>query len=71
MPSIIGSNNVWVQMPVSINRYKNSCNLKGWRYLTGVENILHIYNTDYWQSNGSHPKQAGQTLLGNSLASAF
>lgn len=71
MPSIMNNNAVWVQMPVSINRYKNSCNVKGWRYLTGVENILHIYNSDYWQSNGSHPKQAGQTLLGTSLASAF
>lgn len=71
MPSIMNNNAVWVQMPVSINRYKNSCNIKGWRYLTGVENILHIYNSNYWQSNGSHPKQAGQTLLGTSLGVAF
>lgn len=71
MPSVIGSNNVYQQMPISIIRYKDSANTKGWRYLSGTENILHIYNATYWQSNGSHPSQLGQTLLGNSLASAF
>ena len=71
MPSVINSNNVWTQLPVSINRYRNAASLYGWRYLTGVENILHLYNSSYWQTNGSHPSQNGQTLLGQLLASPF
>ena len=71
MPSVIGDNSVWLQMPVSFNRYNNTCGEYGWRFLNGVKNILHIYDSTYWQTNGSHPSQLGQTLLGNSLSTAF
>lgn len=62
---------IYNQMPVSIRRYKQACDLYGWNYLNGTEYILHIYDSTYWESDGNHPSQNGQTLLGNNLTRAF
>ena len=62
---------IYDQMPVSIRRYKHACDLYGWNYLNGTEYILHIYDSTYWESDGNHPSQNGQTLLGNELTRAF
>lgn len=63
--------NIYDHLTTSLNRYKNICNLYGWRFLNGAENILHIYNNEYWQADGNHPNQKGETLLGENLISAF
>ena len=70
-PLMTNNYNIYVQMPVSISRYKEKCNKYGWRYLTGVENILHTYDSSYWQNDGNHPNQNGETLLGESLVYPF
>ena len=62
---------IYWQMPTSIKRYKQACDLYGWNYLNGTEYILHIYDATYWESDGNHPSQKGQTLLGNNLTRAF
>ena len=62
---------IYDQMPVSIRRYKQACDLYGWNYLNGTEYILHIYDSTYWETDGNHPSQNGQTLLGNELTRAF
>ena len=59
------------QMPVSIRRYKEACNKYAWNFLNGFEYVMHYYNDSYWQSDGNHPNQNGQTLLGNELTRAF
>ena len=63
--------NIYDHLTTSLNRYKNICNLYGWRFLNGAENILHIYNNEYWQADGNHPNQKGETLLGENLITAF
>lgn len=70
-PYITHTNTIFEQMPTSLRRYKEASNKYGWRYLTGTENILHYYNEDFWQSDGNHPSQDGQTLLGNEITRAF
>ena len=70
-PHITNTDTIFQQMPVSISRYREACNKYGWSYLTGSENILHYYNESFWQTDGNHPSQDGQTLLGNELTRAF
>lgn len=55
----------------SIESYKLGANNLGWRYLNGTEYILHIYDTSYWQADGVHPSQLGQTELANYFTQAF
>lgn len=63
--------NLHVQMRLSIKRYE-SLGSKGIRVLSGVEKILHRYESGIWQTgNYTHPSQLGQGYLGQYLPSAF
>lgn len=70
-PLMVYNYNVFQQLPGTIARYKKACNKYGWRYLRGVEHILHIYEREYWQSDGTHPNQSGQERLGSNLVAPF
>lgn len=62
---------IYDQLTFSIRRYKRACNTYAWAYITGAEYILHTYDNSYWQSDGNHPNQLGQNLLGNELTRAY
>lgn len=70
-PAMTQNYEVFMQLPVSIKRYINTANKYGYRYLKGVENILHDYTQNLWQNDGTHLSQAGQELLGTSLVAPF
>lgn len=55
----------------AIQRYIKYCGILGMRYITNAEYILHNYDSSYWQSDGLHPSQAGQTMLGDQLSLGF
>ena len=59
------------QLHRSFRRYVKASNTYGWRYITNSEYILHDYTTSNWQTDGAHPNNNGQKLLGESIVSAF
>ena len=58
------------QLYRSFKRYVKASNTYGWRYITNSEYILHDYST-IWQTDGAHPNNNGQKLLGEGIVSAF
>ena len=59
------------QLNLSLARYKEMANKYGCRFLTNMESVLHIYSTEYWQSDSAHPNNEGHKLLGRHIVSAF
>lgn len=59
------------QLNLSLARYKEMANKYGCRFLTNMESVLHIYPTEYWQSDSAHPNNEGHKLLGRHIVSAF
>lgn len=43
----------------------------GWYTIKNSQYILHNYNSTYWQEDGVHPSQLGQTELGIKLTEGF
>lgn len=56
---------------VAIQRYIKYCGILNMRYINNAEYILHNYDSSYWQDDGLHPSQAGQTFLGDQLSLGF
>lgn len=59
------------QMNVSIQRYLQTCNTYGWRFINGAEYILRYQDNNIWQSDKAHPNNKGQKILGTKLTSPF
>lgn len=59
------------QMNVCIQRYLQTCNTYGWRFINGAEYILRYQDGDIWQSDNAHPNNKGQKILGTKLISPF
>lgn len=55
----------------SIQYYIENCAKLQWRYIKNAEYVLHNYNSSYWETDGVHPAQAGQTYMGNQLSLGF
>ena len=70
-PYITGNSNNVSLVLKALQAYKKGANLLGWQFLTGCENILHYFDTSYWQSDGVHLSQLGQNELGNYIVQAF
>lgn len=70
-PYITGNSNNVSLVLKALQAYKKGANILGWQFLTGCENILHYFDTSYWQSDGVHPSQYGQDELGSYIVEAF
>ena len=64
------SNNRITLMPTIMN-YIENCGILGFRYIKNAEFILHNYDSTYWEADGVHPSQLGQTELGVNLSFGF
>ena len=47
--------------------YENIASILGWKYVLNANSILHNYDSTYWEEDGAHPSQVGQTYLGNQM----
>ena len=57
-------------MPTIMN-YIENCGILGFNYIKNSEFILHNYDATYWEADGVHPSQLGQTELGINLGFGF
>ena len=64
------SNDRILLMPTIMN-YIENCGILGMRYIKNSEFILHNYDSTYWEADGVHPSQLGQTELGYNLSFGF
>lgn len=70
-PIITQTEDNYTRIKLALKRYSEACGKYGWRFIENSVYILHTYASDVWQSDGFHPKQAGQDLLGSFLTEAF
>lgn len=70
-PIVTQTEDNFTRVKLALKRYSEACCKYGWRFIENSVFILHTYASDVWQSDGFHPKQAGQDLLGNFLSEAF
>ena len=68
--ALYSDNAFYIKMNRSINRYIKASNLYGWRYIVKSEYILRERGK-IWQSDGAHPNNEGQKILGENLVSSF
>ena len=59
----------YTKMNRSLMRYIRACNTYGWRYITNSEYILRNQANTIWQTDGAHPNNSGQQILGMGIVS--
>lgn len=59
----------YTKMNKSLMRYIRACNTYGWRYITNSEYILRNQANTIWQTDGAHPNNSGQQILGMGIVS--
>lgn len=70
-PYITGNSSNVSLLLKALQAYKKGADLLGWQFLNGCENIMHFFDTTYWQADGVHPSQKGQDEIGHYIIQAF